>query len=62
MGYKIWHKSTYLWNEKEQTHRYTEQTCGFQGGGGKREGRNGSVGLVDASYSIWDEKQQGPTV
>ena len=32
--------------EKKQTHGLGEQTCGCQGGG------SGSLGLVDANYSI----------
>ena len=35
-----------------QTYRYREQTCVFQGGGGVRKGRNGSLGLAEGSYGI----------
>ena len=35
----------------KQTHRYKEQTCGCQGegGGGRGEGRIGSLGLADTN-------------
>ena len=43
-----------LSTEKKQTHGHWEQTCGWQG---KEEGVGwtGSLGLVDANYSIWNE-------
>lgn len=48
-----------LFTNKKKTHRYREQTCGYQEGGGVREeewgrrgegGGTGSLGLVDANY------------
>ena len=41
-----------LFIKQEQTLR--EQTCGCQGGGGKGEGRIGSLELADANYYIED--------
>ena len=38
--------------KQKQTHRYREQTCGYQGGEGVGEGRNGSLGLAEANYYI----------
>ena len=38
--------------KQKQTHRYREQTCGCQGGGGVQEGWTGSLGLADANYYI----------
>ena len=35
-----------------QTHRYREQTCGCQGGGGWGREWSGSLGLADVSYYI----------
>ena len=39
--------------EKKQTHGHGEWTCGCQGGGGG----TGSLGLVNANYCIWSDKQ-----
>ena len=39
--------------KQKQTHRYREQTCGCQGGGG--EGWIGSLELADANYYIEDK-------
>lgn len=39
----------------------TEQTCGFQGEG-ERGGKEWECGISRCKYSIWDGKQQGPTV
>ena len=36
--------------EQKLTHRHTEQTCGFQGGG-EGMGWIGSLGLADANIS-----------
>ena len=36
--------------KQKQIHKYREQTCGCQDGGGLGEGRIGSVGLGDANY------------
>ena len=41
-----------LSTKKKQTHRYREQTCGCQGGGGLGEGWDGNLGLADANYYI----------
>ena len=43
-----------LSTEKKQIHGHWEQTCDWQG---KEEGVGwiGSLGLVDANYSIWNE-------
>ena len=50
-----------MWNLKydtngpmrqKQNHRHTEQTNGFQGVDGSREGWIESLGLVDANYYI----------
>ena len=38
--------------KQKQTHRYKEHTCGCQGEGVVREGRNGSLGLAEANYYI----------
>ena len=38
--------------KQKQTHRHREQIGGWQGGGGVREGRIGSLGLADANYYI----------
>ena len=35
------------------THGLGEQTCGCQGGGGEA-GWNGSLGLIDTNYCIWN--------
>ena len=35
--------------KQKQTHRYREQTCGFQGGGWVGKGRTGSLGLADVN-------------
>ena len=40
--------------KQKQTHRYREQTYGCQRGGEVREGRNGSLGLAEANYYVWD--------
>ena len=37
---------------QKQTHKYREQTCGFQRREGATEGRIGSLGLADASYYL----------
>ena len=42
------------------THRHREQTCLPSGAG--EEGWTGSLGLVDASYCIYTDKQQSPNV
>ena len=47
-----------LSTKQKQTPRQREQTCAYQGGGGKGEGGTGSLGLVDANYYICN-KQQG---
>ena len=39
-----------LSTKQKRTHRYREQTCGCQGGGGVGEGRIGSLGLAEATY------------
>ena len=53
-----------LSTKQKQTHRYREQTCGCQGGGGK-EGWIGSFRLTDYNYYIYItyrvDKQQGLT-
>ena len=36
----------------KQTHRHREQTCGCQGGGGKKWDGWGVWGLIEASYYI----------
>ena len=36
--------------KQKQTHRYREQTCGCQGGGGMGEERIVSLGLAEANY------------
>ena len=48
----------------DRTHRYREQNCGCQGGGGMAGQRTGSRGLPDANYytNIWMAEQQGPTI
>ena len=43
-----------LSTEKPQTHRLGEQTCGCRGG---RSGRAWELGLIDANYCIWSDKQ-----
>ena len=40
-----------LSEEKKQTHRYREQTCGCQAGGGEC-GMDWELGMVDANYYI----------
>ena len=40
--------------KQKQNHRHREQTGGCQGGRGVGEGRTGSLGLVDANYSIYN--------
>ena len=42
-----------LSTEKKQTHGHGEQTCSCQAGG-EAVGWTGSLGLVDANYSIWN--------
>ena len=38
--------------KQKQNHEHREQTCGYQGGAGEREGWTGSLGLVDTNYYI----------
>ena len=40
--------------KQKQAHRYREQTCGCQGGGGVGEGRIGGLGLARAKYYRMD--------
>ena len=44
---------TNLFVTRKQTHRHREQTCGYQGGGGVKEGCSRSLGLADANYYIY---------
>ena len=44
----VQHKWAYI--KQKQTHRYREQTCGCQAGGEREGGRNGSLGLAEATY------------
>ena len=39
-------------NKKKQTHRYSEQTIGYQWGEGSREGQDRSMGLRGTNYYI----------
>ena len=59
----------YIWNliygtnepfRRKETHGLGEQTCGCQGGG--EMGWTGSLGLTDANYCIWVDKQWDPAV
>ena len=38
--------------KQKETHRYREQTYGYQGGVGVGEGWIGNLGLADADYYI----------
>ena len=40
----------WTYTKQKQTHRYREQTCVCQGGGERGEGRNGSLGIAEATY------------
>ena len=42
-----------LSTEKKPTRGHGEQTCGCQRSCGEGVGGPGSLGLVDANYSIW---------
>ena len=47
----------------KQTPSLQKQTYGYQRGRvGGGAGRNGSLGLAEANYYIWMDKQQGPTI
>ena len=48
--------------KQKQNHRSREQTCGCQGRGEVAEEMIGSLGLADANYYIWLDKQQGPII
>ena len=49
--------------KQKQTHRYKEQTCGFQGPRMVEEGWSESLALADANSHINTmDKQQGPTI
>ena len=51
---------TYMWNlkyntnDRKQTYKHREQTCGCQGEVGVVEGRTGMLGLADANCYIQD--------
>ena len=45
----------------KQTHRYREQTCGCQGGGGLRGGKSGNLG-EQRQKIIYRMNKQGSTV
>ena len=38
--------------KKKQTHRYREQTSGYQQGGGRGEGQERGKGLRDENYYV----------
>ena len=38
--------------KQKQTHRYREQTSGYQWGEGRREGRGRSMGLRGTNYYV----------
>ena len=44
-------KQMYITKQK-QTHRIREQTCGYQWGEGRREGKDWGRGLRDTSYYV----------
>ena len=44
---------TNLSTEKKQTHGHGEETCGCQEGG-EESGKDGSLGLIDANYHMWN--------
>ena len=38
--------------KQKQTHRYKEQTCGYQKGERRKKGPTGGMGLADTNYEI----------
>ena len=49
--------------KQKQTHRYREQTSGYQWGEGRGEGQAGGMGLRDTKTTVYKiDKQQGYVV
>ena len=51
-----------LSTKQKQTHRYRDQTCGCQGGGGRERGGLGIWGWQMQTITFRMDKQQGPAV
>ena len=43
-----------LSTKQKQTHRHSEQTWGFMGGGGVGKGWTGNLGLADENYYVYN--------